>query len=102
MSIKKALICTIPEVSDDTSDAMTLRTTDSNSILVDILVDVKRFVINIDDLTIALQELNEFNIGNIDEGHISMNINEIEHIPELEIMALDNIPEKVVDTDTKI
>lgn len=99
MSIKKALIITLPEVSDDTSDAITLRTTDCNSILVDILVDVKRFAINIDDLTVALQELREFNMGNIDEGHISMNVNDIEHIPELEIMAMDNILEKVVDKD---
>jgi hypothetical protein len=99
MSVKKSLVCTISEATDDVQDALSIRTTETDAIILDVLVDIKRFAINANDLTEALQSVREFNLGNKNEGHSTTHISNVDDIPELMVMSLDNIQEKVVDDE---
>ena len=100
MSITRALLITIP--TSDISDpqpALNIKSNVDGSILLDVLVDTKRFAVDLNDMQQALAEIREFNVGNVDEGHSFMHISNVDDIPELEIMSLDNIPEKKLDEE---
>lgn len=94
--ITKALLVTLPTSDEsDPQPALNIKSNPDGTILLDVLVDIKRFPVSLKDMQEALSSIADFNSKNTSDTDI-LQISQVEYIPELEVMSLDNIPERSI------